>query len=424
LRIQRGLVALMAVLAIVVGACTGQGTASGGAATQGGTQVAGSPSAVATSPAATSPAATSPAASEPAATTPGTESPSASVDVSASPGDSGAPSGSPAGSGGQAGDFKACEVSDTGGIDDKGFNANAYKGLEDAARERGIEIAFLESQAATDYPRNIQTFMDQQCDMIVTVGFLLGDATKAAAEANPEQKFAIVDFAYDPTIPNVLGLTFKTDEAAMLAGYLAAGMSKSGKIGTFGGINIPPVTIFMDGLAAGVNYYNEQKGANVELLGWDPANPEAGVFTGDFEDKDKGRQTAEGFIQEGADIIVPVAGPVGLGAAAAVQNAKDQGVMLIGVDTDQYESAPEYGDVTLTSILKRIDNAVHAAIDLGVDEQFEGGVYVGTLANEGVGLAPFHDFEDDVPQELKTEIDTLREAIVSGEVKVEDNLGR
>lgn len=338
----------------------------------------------------------------------------------ATPAASTAPSASPAPSAAAASIDLGCQVSDTGGIDDKGFNANAWQGMQDA-KTAGIakEVKFLESTAETDYARNINQFVGEKCGIIVTVGFLLGDATKAAAEANPDQKFSIVDFAYDPTIPNILGLTFQTDQAAMLAGYLAAGMSKSGKIGTFGGINIPPVTIFMDGLAAGINYYNKEKGTTVKLLGWDAVKKD-GSFTGDFSDKDKGKQLTQGFIQEGADVIVPVAGPVGLGAAAAVQDAKAQGVLLIGVDTDQFVSAPEYGDVTLTSILKRIDNAVKESVKEAADGSFKGGIYVGTLANEGVGLAPFHDFESKVPADLSAGIDALKAKIMDASVKVAD----
>jgi basic membrane protein A len=118
--------------------------------------------------------------------------------------------------------FKACQVTDTGGIDDKSFNATAWKGVEDAVSQLGVEGKYLESQQQTDYEKNINAFLEENCDMIITVGFLLGDATKAAAEANPDVKFSIVDFAYDPTIPNVLGQVFNTDEAAFLAGYVAA----------------------------------------------------------------------------------------------------------------------------------------------------------------------------------------------------------
>ena len=120
--------------------------------------------------------------------------------------------------------FTACQVTDTGGIDDAGFNQTAWKGVEDAMEAKGIDGRFLESQAETDYEANLNSLLGGGCDVIITVGFLMGDATKAAAEANPDQKFSIVDFAYDPTIPNVVGQVFATDQAAFLAGYLAAGI--------------------------------------------------------------------------------------------------------------------------------------------------------------------------------------------------------
>ena len=145
------------------------------------------------------------------------------------------------------------------------------------------------------------------------------------------------------------GLSFQTDEAAFLAGYLAAGMTKTGKVGTFGGIKIPTVTIFMKGFEAGVKYYNQQKSANVEVLGWDTAADD-GLFTGNFNSTDDGRKFAESLMQEGADIIMPVAGPVGLGSAAVCKETGN--CMIIGVDADWYETAPEYKEVVLTSVLK------------------------------------------------------------------------
>jgi basic membrane protein A len=331
-----------------------------------------------------------------------------------------APTGTPAAEETEAAepiDFAACMVSDVGGIDDKGFNQNSYDGLELAQERLGVEIAFLESTAATDYERNINTFIDQGCDVIVTVGFLLGDATQAAAEANSDQLFSIVDFAYDPPIENVQGLVFDTKSASMLAGYLAAGMTESGTVGTFGGVNIGPVVDFMNGYVAGVNYYNDQNGTDVTVLGWD-AEAQDGTFTGDFEDQDKGRQTAEALMQEGADIIFPVAGPVGLGAMAAVQDSGE--ALYIGVDVDQAVSVPEYENIMLSSVLKRLDNAVFASIEDAIDGSFEENLYVGTLENEGVGLAEFHQFEDEVPQELNDGITELREALISGDVTAED----
>ena len=309
--------------------------------------------------------------------------------------------------------MKACEVTDSGGIDDKSFNQTAFAGVESAAEEFGVEAKFLESQTQDDYAPNIQAFIDEGCDIIITVGFLLGDATKAAAEANPDQKFAIVDFAYDPVLPNVLGLTFQTDQAAFLAGYAAAAMSESGKIATYGGIPIPPVTIFMDGFLAGARAYNQDNGTAVEVLGWDGKD---GAFTGNFENQDDGRRLTEDFIAEGADIILPVAGPVGAGTTAAAQD--NPGTKVIWVDTDGCVSASEFCDLFLTSVLKNIDVAVHDAIAAVVDDSFEGGFYSGTLENGGVGIAPFHEFEADVPAELLTKLDELTQGIIDGSVSV------
>jgi basic membrane protein A len=310
---------------------------------------------------------------------------------------------------------KVCQVTDTGGIDDKSFNATAWKGVTDAVAQLGIEGKYLESQQQTDYEKNINAFLDEGCDLIVTVGFLLGDATKAAAEANPDQKFSIVDFAYDPTLPNVLGQVFNTNEAAFLAGYVAAGVTKTGKIGTFGGIAIPTVTVFMDGYFLGAQYYNQKHGTSVQVLGWDPATPDAGLFTGNFESTDDGRAMGESLMDEGADIIMPVAGPVGLGTAAAVQERG--GGYIIGVDTDWTQTAPDYAGITLTSVLKNMDITTLNAIQSVLDGTFAGGVTVGTLSNGGVGLADFHSLDSMVSADLKAELETVRAGILDGSIK-------
>jgi basic membrane protein A len=316
-------------------------------------------------------------------------------------------------------DFKACMVSDVGGIDDNSFNENAWKGMEDAKAKLGIEVKFLESRASTDYEKNISQFVTEGCDMIVTVGFLLGDATKAAAEANPETRFAIVDFAYDPALPNVEGLVYTTNEAAMLAGYVSAGMSQSGIMGTFGGINIGGgVTDFMDGFVAGANYYNKEAGKSVSVLGWDAVKKE-GAFTGDFESLDNAKALTVPMLQEGADVILPVGGPIGGGAYTALQEsaAQDYG---IGVDVDWCVSAPQYCDILLTSILKKIDVSVTAAVERAVNGDAPQPVFVSTLANGGVDLGPFNQFDSAVPQALKDGVTALKAKIISGEVKVAD----
>ena len=316
--------------------------------------------------------------------------------------------------------LKACQVTDVGGVDDKGFNQTAFKGVTDAASEFGMEAVVLESQAETDYAPNIQSLIDQDCSIIVTVGFLLGDATKEAANANPDVPFTIVDFAYadgDITNNNVLGQIFNTDEAAFLAGYLAAGMTKTGTVGTFGGVNIPPVTIFMDGFYYGVQKYNADNGTDVQVLGWNPAD-QSGLFTENFESLDDGRTFAQNLVDEGADIVMPVAGPVGLGSAALASELGTDKLMIIGVDADQFNTDTANQNVYLTSVLKNMDVTTYNAIAAVVDGSFAGGVTVGDLANGGVGLAPYHAFEDAVPQELKDQIETIKAGIVDGSVSV------
>ena len=341
------------------------------------------------------------------------------AESSAAPAASAAAS-APAASEPAAAALKACQVTDVGGVDDKGFKQKAYKGVTDAADQLGVEAVVLESQAETDYAPNIQAFVDQGCNVIVTVGFLLGDATKEAANANPTIPFTIVDYAYaegDITANNVLGQVFNTDEAAFLAGYLAAGTSKSGKVGTFGGVNIPPVTIFMDGFYYGVQKYNADNGTNVEVLGWDPKT-QKGLFTENFEKLDDGRTFAQNLVDEGADIVMPVAGPVGLGSAALATELGMEKLMIIGVDSDQYESDTANQGVYLTSVLKNMDVTTFNAIQAVADGTFAGGVTVGTLANGGVGLAPYHDMDSMVSPELKEQMTALQAGIIDGSVSV------
>ncbi len=321
-----------------------------------------------------------------------------------------------------AASFVAGEVTDTGGIDDRSFNASAWRGLQQAQTDLGIQIQYLGSTNQSDYAPNIQQFVTKQADIIVTVGFLMGDDTAAAAKANPNQKFAIVDYAYDPALPNVLALTYQTDQAAFLAGYLAAGMSKTGKVGSFGGMNIPTVTIFMNGFDAGVRYYDQKNKAKVQVLGWD-SNAASGTFTNDFTNQEKGKTVTSALMNQGADVILPVAGSVGLGAAAAVQQhnqaSPSKPVYLIWVDTDGYVSAPQYGSLLLTSVMKGIDASVKEAATEALNGTFKGGNYVGTLANKGVAIAPYHDYDSKIPAKLKADIETIKAAIIAGTISVD-----
>lgn len=338
----------------------------------------------------------------------------------------GEPPGEGGGSANGDSDFVGCMVTDEGGPDDKSFNQTSYKGLLDAAEDGKIAKPRLaESNAASDYEPNVGEMVKGDCGLIVTVGFLLADATAAAAEANPEEKFAIVDFLYsdqktgEPTpIDNVKSLVFNTHEAAFLAGYLAAAQSESGKVATWGGAKIPTVTIFMDGFYDGVQHFNKEKGENVQVLGWDKASQD-GQFVGNFSNSNKAKQISENLLNDGADIIMPVAGPIGEAAAVA---AKDRGgVSLIWVDTDGYESLSKYQDIILTSVVKGMDVAVQDAATEAAADNFSNEAFIGTLENEGVSIAPYHDFEDKVSDETKGEIDALKQLIMAGELKVESD---
>jgi basic membrane protein A len=318
-------------------------------------------------------------------------------------------------------DHKACMVSDSGGFDDKSFNQTSYKGLTDAQESLGVETAEIESQSDSDYVDNIAALLNQDCKTIVTVGFKLGDATLAAAKKNKNVDFAIVDYVYTEVTPpeNLRGLAFDTAQSSFLAGYLAAGMSESGTVATFGGLNIPTVTIFMEGYAEGVAHYNEVNGTDVQVLGWDPQAKD-GVFTNDFENKTTGQNTAQSLIAQGADVIFPVAGPAGLGGLQAAQDSGGT-VNAIWVDTDGCVSAPEYCSVIMSSVEKGMDVAVADAIADSVHGEFSNETYVGTLENGGTDLAEYHEFEEKIPQELKDQIDQLRQDIIDGTVTVESS---
>jgi basic membrane protein A and related proteins len=312
--------------------------------------------------------------------------------------------------------FKACMVSDSGGFDDKSFNQTSYKGLLDAVKTLHISMAKVESNSDSDYANNVAGMVSQKCNIIVTVGFKLGTVTEKSAKQNPNIDYAIVDYGYAKPPPNLKGLQFNTAQSSFLAGYLAAGMTKTGKVGTFGGINIPTVTIYMDGFWEGVQYYNQHHGTHVQVLGWDEKT-QKGLFTNDFEDKNKGQVTATNLIQQGADIVFPVAGPAGLGALQAAQSSGGK-VNAIWVDTDGCISAPEYCSVIMTSVAKGMDVAVEAAIKSALEKKFSNASYVGTLANGGTGITPYHTFDTKIPAALKSQIAKLKQEIIAGKITI------
>jgi basic membrane protein A len=286
--------------------------------------------------------------------------------------------------------------------------------MQDAKTAYAIDVKYVESKQQTDYEKNINAYIEEKCDIIIPVGFLLGDATKAAAEKNKDMKFAIVDFGYTPVIANVRGSGFQIDQATYLAGYLAASQTKTGKVGTYGGMQIPTVTAFMDGFYLGVQKYNEAKGKSVVVLGWDPKT-QKGLFTGDFSNLDNGKKLTETLLDEGADIVMPVAGPVGQGTLAALKGRKTG--LMIGVDTDWSAMYTDYKEYILASALKAMDLWVKDTIKLAIDGKFKGEQYLGTLANNGVSLVVGSEYKAKIDAALTKDLDTLKADIIAGKIK-------
>jgi basic membrane protein A len=308
-----------------------------------------------------------------------------------------APAPDPEGSNG-ASDFCARMVTNSGGLEDRSFNQASWEGLQRAADEFGIDVDALVSTGETDLEPNVTQAVDSGCQFVLTVGYELVPATDAAAIANPDVDFAIVDDVVDQ--PNVKPIVFNTAEAAYLAGYLAAGVSQTGKVATFGGGNQPPVTLFMDGFVDGVAAYNAAHGTAVQALGWNK-DTQDGVFTGDFEDINKGLITTQNFIAQGADVILPVAGQVGEGAAQAALASGT--TLVIWVDADGYDVlSADYRPVLLTSVLKNTGDAVVESVQASMDGTFTNEPFVGTLENGGVDIAP----------------DQLRQDIIDGKITV------
>ena len=314
------------------------------------------------------------------------------------------------------GSLKACMVLDVGGVDDHSFNQSSWGGLQAANKANpNIKISFVPSSSQNDYTPNLTAETNKGCDSVIAVGGLMTDAVTKIAKKNPDQQYAQIDSA--STGPNVYGLQYNTAQGGFLGGYLAAAMTKTGKVATFGGLNIPPVTIYMDGFWEGVQYYNKQKGKKVQVLGWDENKQKAGTFANSFTDQNKGKQISQAFVQQGADIIFPVAGGTGLGAGAAAQ-ASGGKVSVMWVDTDGCKSAAQYCKYFLTSVEKGLSKSVTEYVNASADGKFPAGSYIGDLKNGGTSLAPFHNFDSKVPADVKSELDQIKADIISGKIKI------
>jgi basic membrane protein A len=310
--------------------------------------------------------------------------------------------------------FLPCMVSDAGGFNDKSFNQLGFEGLVAAANSLGGTYKSVESASDTDFAPNITSLVDEGCEIIVTVGYLLESATTAAAAANPDVDFTIIDSSIEGK--NIKPIIFNSAQAAFLAGYAAASFSKTGAVGTFGGMQIPTVTIFMDGFADGVAYYNQAKSTAVKIIGWDMAT-QTGSFTGGFQANETAKNTAQGIIDQNADVILPVGGPIFLSAIEAIKDSgKD--VAMIGVDADLVVTHPENASLFLTSIVKEIELAVSDVVKGAAVGDFNNMPYIGTLGNHGVSIAPFHDYASKINPLLPGELDVITAGIINGSIVV------
>jgi WD40 repeat protein/basic membrane lipoprotein Med (substrate-binding protein (PBP1-ABC) superfamily) len=310
---------------------------------------------------------------------------------------------------------KVCQVTNMSGVNDQFFNQITYSGVKKAAELFQWETSLIESAIASDYGRNIQAFVDDQCSLIVVpMGFDMANDVETAAKATPQEKFIIMDINFDQSYENVWAEVYATDQAGFLAGYAAAAVTKTGKVGTYGGYNFRSVVDFMNGFALGVQYYNDKNDAIVQVIGWD-LEKQDGIFINSFDDLVAGRAVTNQLLDQGVDVILPVAGNVGLVTAEALIQ-RGEG-LLIGVDTDWAVTFPEHAGVILTSIEKRMDNTVVNAVRAIVEGNFTGGTHVGTLANGGVSLAPFHQLDSLVSAQVKADLKQIEMDIIAGKIK-------
>ncbi|MBI1298265.1 BMP family ABC transporter substrate-binding protein [bacterium] len=306
-------------------------------------------------------------------------------------------------------DFQIGLVTDVGRVNDRSFNQSAWEGVQQAAEALGVSeenVKFIETQGATDYTDNIQQFIDAGYDVIVTVGFALGDATIEAATNNPDIYFIGVDQFQGETLPNVAGLIFPEDKSGFLAGVLAARLSETGTIASVLGTDlVPPVVAF------GTGYENGAKYANPDINVITTYHP-GGMDTA-FTDPEWGAATAAQALDQGADVIFGAGGNTGNGALQEIASrvTADNQVYCIGVDTDQWETVPAAQPCLVSSAMKLITPGVVDLINLANEGNFPGGNYVGE-----VGLAPFHDFEESIPQEIKDELDAVRAGLEDGSI--------
>lgn len=332
-------------------------------------------------------------------------------------GDNGSNGGSDAGSEETNADFLACAVSDEGSWNDKSFNEVSMAGMLQAESELGVSLQDAESHSTEDFAPNLEAMVAAGCDITFAVGFNIVEQVNEAARNNPDYNFVTIDgWKEDEATPNLKAMTWDTTQSSFLAGYLSAAYSTTKTVGTYGGMNIPAVTDFMVGFYKGAKYYEEETGTEVTVLGFDPANPDAGDYVGDFSNTGTAKSISEGQIEAGADVILPVAGGLFSATSEAI-NESGKDVVMLGVDLDVAKNSPQYADQILTSVEKTINVSVFDVIEESLGGGFSGDAYVGTLENEGTRISPLYDFEDKVDAEVKEKLEEIKQMIIAGEIE-------
>jgi basic membrane protein A and related proteins len=304
--------------------------------------------------------------------------------------------------------FTAGLVTDIGAVDDGTFNQYAYEGLVAAQDCFGIETNFIETANEADYDNNISTLMQSEPNVVVTVGFLIADATKSFAEDNPDVKFIGVDQFQEDFGDNYVGVLFREDQGGFLAGAMAGLLTESGVVGVVGGReDVPPVVRLVNGFEQGANYVAEQDGSEINVLS---------TYNQSFTDPAKGRSDAEQFMGEGADVIFGAGGPTGSGGVRAAAEAGNWG---IGVDQDEYFTTFQGGDAPgadrlATSAVKRVDLGVFENIAAAIQDAFEPGIFTLDAANDGITYAPFHDA--DIPDDAAARLEEIRAGLADGSI--------
>lgn len=295
-----------------------------------------------------------------------------------------------------ASNIKIGMVTDIGGVNDGSFNQSSWEGLQRAQSELGVSVDYLQSKADSDYIPNIETFVDEDYDLIICVGYQLADALRTEAEANPDQKFAIIDDATNADLDNVTCLMFEQAQASYLVGYVAGLMTESNTIGIVIGMSTDTMNQFGYGYLAGAI----------------DANPDVTVLqtnANSFGDTAGGKTAATAMITKGADVIFHAAGATGLGV---IEGCKEADIWAIGVDSDQSSLAPEN---IITSAMKRVDNACYDISKEVLEGTLTNGVKTYDLTSGGVDIAPT---TTNLPEDVISAVEDVKAKIISGEITV------